>query len=173
VQPLLSPFHHHHLRPRCTTVYHISSICFLPCVPSKKHTTILTNINLLIIHTEPLDKFLGMVHVFRQLIRIQNDIPNSFQKLIVAVVGEELELNSHEPSHKSMVTFVYSCNGSSKAFMSLKNSSTSSVGGSSVSRSNSGHIASSISSIMTPTRSFTNSSAATAVYFSPWNTHIS
>jgi hypothetical protein len=42
----------------------------------KKHTTILADINLLIIHTEPLDKFLGMIHVFRQLIRIQKDIPN-------------------------------------------------------------------------------------------------
>jgi hypothetical protein len=42
----------------------------------KKHTAISADINLLIIHTEPLDKFLGMVHIFRQLIRIQKDIPN-------------------------------------------------------------------------------------------------
>jgi hypothetical protein len=54
----------------------------------KKHTTISAEINLLIIHTEPLDKFLGMIHVFRQL--------------IIAVVGEEeLRLNSHEPGNKS------------------------------------------------------------------------
>jgi hypothetical protein len=36
VQPLMSPFHHHHLRPRHTSIYHISNICFLPCVPFKK-----------------------------------------------------------------------------------------------------------------------------------------
>jgi hypothetical protein len=31
----------------------------------KKHTTILADINLHIIHTESLDKFFGMVHVIR------------------------------------------------------------------------------------------------------------
>jgi hypothetical protein len=36
VQPLLSLFHHHHLLPRRSSVYHILIICFLPCVPSKK-----------------------------------------------------------------------------------------------------------------------------------------
>jgi hypothetical protein len=76
VQPLLSPFHHHHLQPRHTSIYHILNIVFLPCVPSKKHTTILTYINLPIIHTKPFDKFFEMVHIFRQLIRIQKDIPN-------------------------------------------------------------------------------------------------
>jgi hypothetical protein len=48
----------------------------------------------------------------------------------------------------SMITFMCSCNISSEAFMSLKNYSTSGVGGSSVSRSNYGCIASNISSIL-------------------------
>jgi hypothetical protein len=74
----------------------------------------------------------------------------------------------------STVTFVCPCNSSSEAFRSLKNSSTSGVGGSLVSRSNSSRIASSISSILSaPTRSFVDSSTTTAVYFSLWNAHLS
>jgi hypothetical protein len=75
MQPLLSPFHHHHLQPRRNSVYHISSIISVHVFLPKKHTTILADINLLIIHTEPLDKFLRVLHVFRQLIRIRMDIP--------------------------------------------------------------------------------------------------
>jgi hypothetical protein len=59
--------------PRFTTFQlFVFSLVFLP----KKHTAISTDINLLIIHAKHIDKFLGMVHVFRQLIRIQKDIPN-------------------------------------------------------------------------------------------------
>jgi hypothetical protein len=36
VQSLLSPFHYHHLQPQRTSVYHIPSIVFHPCIPSKK-----------------------------------------------------------------------------------------------------------------------------------------
>jgi hypothetical protein len=59
--------------PRFTT---FEALFFFLVFLPKKHTTILSDINLLIIHTEPLDKFLGMVHAFRQLISIQKDIPN-------------------------------------------------------------------------------------------------
>jgi hypothetical protein len=59
--------------PRFTT---FQSFVFFLVFPPKKHTTISADINLLIIHTDPLDEFLGMVHVFRQLIRIQKGIPN-------------------------------------------------------------------------------------------------
>jgi hypothetical protein len=58
--------------PRFTTFQ--SFVFFFVFFP-KKHITISADINLLIIHTEALDKFLGMVHIFRQLIRIQKDIP--------------------------------------------------------------------------------------------------
>jgi hypothetical protein len=50
-------------------------VFFLVFLP-KKHTTISSDINLLIIHIKPHDKFLRIVHVFRQLIRIQKDIHN-------------------------------------------------------------------------------------------------
>jgi hypothetical protein len=53
--------------PRYTTFQ--AFVFFLVFLP-KKHTTISVDINLLIIHTEPLDKFLGLIHVFRQFIRI-------------------------------------------------------------------------------------------------------
>jgi hypothetical protein len=48
---------------------------FLP----KMHTTISIDINRLIVHTKPLDKFLGMVHVSRQLIRkpVKNDLTSN------------------------------------------------------------------------------------------------
>jgi hypothetical protein len=48
--------------PRFTT---FQKLFFFLVFISKKHTTILADINLRMIHTDPLDKFFGMVHVFR------------------------------------------------------------------------------------------------------------
>jgi hypothetical protein len=87
-------------------------------------------------------------------------------KLILLLKRENLDLISmRQVTKSSKITFMCSCNGSSEAFESLKNS-TSSGGGSSVSRLNSDYITSIISSILLVlVRSFPSSFVATTVYF--------
>jgi hypothetical protein len=54
---------------------------FLP----KKHTVVLANINLLILHTKTFKQFLGLVHVFGHLVTRRKNLANQIHKLHVTV----------------------------------------------------------------------------------------
>jgi hypothetical protein len=77
-------------------------------------------------------------------VRLQKDITDQFYEIIVAIVGEEiLGLNGHQSDNEGKKGHL--CVFMKRLFRSLKNASTSVVGGSSVT---SAYIASSISSII-------------------------
>jgi hypothetical protein len=76
--------------------------------------------------------------------RFQKDIADQFYEIVITIVGEKiLGLNGHQPGDENKED--YFCVFMQRFFQSLKNVSTSAVGGSSVT---SDCIASSISSIL-------------------------
>jgi hypothetical protein len=78
--------------------------------------------------------------------RLRKDIADRFHEFVVVIFGKEIhELNNHWVTNARRVTYLCSCIDSSDALRSLKNASTSIVGGSLVA---SAYIASSISSIL-------------------------
>jgi hypothetical protein len=54
---------------------------FLP----KKHTIVLANINLLILHTKTFKQFLRLVHVFGHLVTRRKNLSNQIHKLLVTI----------------------------------------------------------------------------------------
>jgi hypothetical protein len=64
----------------------------------EKHAVVWADVDLLLFQTESRHHFLGLVHVLRHFVRLWKDIVDQFQKIIVAIIGEEiLGLNSHQP----------------------------------------------------------------------------
>jgi hypothetical protein len=126
----------------------------------EKHAVIWADVNLLIFQTKSKHYFLGPVHVFRYFVRLWKDITDQFHEIVVAIVEEKIIiLNGHQPGDEGEGHF---CVFMKRLFRSLKNTSTSAVGGSSVT---SACTASSISSILStsPTSQSYLSSATTIV----------
>jgi hypothetical protein len=66
----------------------------------EKHVVLWADVNL-IFQTESRHHFLGLVHVFRHFMRLQKDITDKFQEIVVAIIGEKiLGLNGHQPGDK-------------------------------------------------------------------------
>jgi hypothetical protein len=132
---------------------------------SEKHAVVWVDVNLLIFQTESRHHFLGLAHVLRHFMRFQKDIADQFHEIVIAIVGEEiLGLNDHQRGDGGKEG--HFCVFMRLLFRSLKNASTSAVGGSSVT---SACITSIISSILStsPTSQSCSSSATTLVSDSP------
>jgi hypothetical protein len=68
----------------------------------EKHAIVWAHINLLIFHTKTRKHFLGLIDIFRRFTRLQKDIANQFDEIVLTIIGEELlRLNCHKSGHES------------------------------------------------------------------------
>jgi hypothetical protein len=68
----------------------------------EEHIVIIIDINFSVVHTKTREQFLGLIHVFRQLVIHHKYITDQVHKLLATVVWEcKLILNSHKPSHEN------------------------------------------------------------------------
>jgi hypothetical protein len=64
----------------------------------EKHAVISADVNLLVFQTESRHQFLGLIHVFRNFMKLRKDITDQFYEIVETIVGEEiLGLNVHQP----------------------------------------------------------------------------